>query len=92
MEELNVTFDDLQIAIVTETLPYALMQRKGVPWGKTWKEFVAYVQSHPGEVRYVAGLGSAPDLAMEMIRRHLELLFVISKTSSTSSLVATFGS
>jgi len=29
---------DMNMVIVTETLPYVFVQRKNTPWGRTWAD------------------------------------------------------
>lgn len=67
-QELGLTPDDLNPVINTEVIPYVFIQRKDVPWGKTFEDFVTYAKAHPGEARYISNqVGTGNDLAMEWI-------------------------
>ncbi len=64
MKAIDVTQATQNWAIGTEQAPFALVSRKGAPWGSSWEELVTYVQEHPKEVKYVSiGAGSGMDVA-----------------------------
>jgi putative tricarboxylic transport membrane protein len=67
-QELGLTPNDLNPVINTEVVPYVFIQRKDVPWGPTFQEFVDYAKANPGKARYVSNqVGTGNDLAMEWI-------------------------
>ena len=66
-KELNTGLDDLNMVIVTEVMPYLIVQRKNTPWGPTWSGLVKYAKDNPGKVKYLTNLGSATDLSAEWV-------------------------
>jgi tripartite-type tricarboxylate transporter receptor subunit TctC len=71
-EELGIGIDDFNIVLVTESLPYSMVQRKDAPWGKSFAEFVEYAKAHPGELRYVSNqVGTGTDTSMEWMMSEL---------------------
>jgi tripartite-type tricarboxylate transporter receptor subunit TctC len=71
-EELGLGLDDFNIILVTESLPYAMIQRKDAPWGKSFAEFVEHAKAHPGEVRYTSNqVGTGTDTSMEWMMSEL---------------------
>lgn len=66
--EINAQLTDKKMILTTEAFSYVIIQKKKAPWGKTFKEMIAYAQAHPGELKYVVeGVGSGHDIAMELI-------------------------
>jgi tripartite-type tricarboxylate transporter receptor subunit TctC len=67
-KETGLTIDDLNIVIVTETIPYVMIQRKDAPWGQTFAGMVEYAKANPGKLRYISnGVGSGNDIATEWV-------------------------
>jgi len=85
--KLGVDLDDLNMVLVTETVPYVLIQRKNAPWGRTFAGLVEYARAHQGELRYTSNqVGSGNDIAMEWIMH--ELGFTVRKIPSPNNHVA----
>jgi tripartite-type tricarboxylate transporter receptor subunit TctC len=64
-EELGASMDSMNTVLLSESVPYVIVTRKGAPWGTSFEDMLAYAKDNPGEVRYISrGPGSGPDLAM----------------------------
>lgn len=72
--DLDVTLEDINFFIATETYPYVLAQRADAEWGDTFDDFVAYGRDNPGELRYISGgVGSGVDVTMEWLLSELDI-------------------
>lgn len=65
-EEYGITLEDLNPVIATERAPFVVVSRTDAPW-TTYEEMVEYAKENPGELRYIAAVGSQLDIAMERL-------------------------
>jgi tripartite-type tricarboxylate transporter receptor subunit TctC len=73
-KEMGLDISDMNMVIVTETIPYAWSQRKNAPWGRTFADLVKYGKANPGKLRYISnGVGSGGDIVGEWIIQTLGL-------------------
>src|SRR5690606_22527993 len=71
-EELGMGLDDFNIILVTETIPYVMIQRKDAPCGNTFEKWVEYAKAHPEELTYVSNqVGTGTDVFMEWVMDQL---------------------
>ena len=57
-QELNMDISDMNVVIVTELIPYMMVQRREAPWGRKFADFVKYAKANPGKVKYQYGIGT----------------------------------
>ncbi len=73
-QELGMDLSDMNMVIVTELIPYMLVQKKNAPWGRTWADLVKYAKANPNQVKYISNqVGSGADIACEWLIRHVGL-------------------
>ena len=72
--DINAKFEDLNMIIYTEVMPYIIIQRKNAPWGPTFAGMVKYGKENPGKLKYISKeVGSGYDIAWEWIALTLGL-------------------
>jgi tripartite-type tricarboxylate transporter receptor subunit TctC len=71
---LDLDISDVNFVIVTETIPYVMVQRKKAPWGPTFAGWVKYAKANPGKLTYISNvIGSGNDTACEWVMDTLEI-------------------
>ena len=71
-EELGMDESDMNMVIVTEQIPYVFAQKKKVPWGNTFADFVKWTKANPGKAKYISNqIGSGNDTAGEWVMQTL---------------------
>jgi tripartite-type tricarboxylate transporter receptor subunit TctC len=64
--DLGLKFEDINPVIATEKVPFVIATRADAPW-QTWQELVDYGKAHPGELKYLARVGSQLDIAISRL-------------------------
>lgn len=65
-ERLGFDLSAIEPVISTETAPFVLITRADAPW-ETYEEMMDYGRENPGELRYLARVGSQLDVTMEYL-------------------------
>ena len=88
-EETGKDVSDVQFIILTESIPYWVLQTKTAPWGSTWADAVKYVKANPGKVKYgSSGPGSGTDIACSFILDKAGILDSMKKVTSKNTAEA----
>jgi tripartite-type tricarboxylate transporter receptor subunit TctC len=91
-KDTGMTAEDMNIVIVTETIPYVGVQRKDAPWGRTFDDMVKYAKENPGKVSYISNqVGSGNDIAMEWVLAQLGIEVNKIPAPNTEAQAATMG-
>ncbi|MBI2755959.1 MAG: hypothetical protein HYX52_04525 [Chloroflexi bacterium] len=64
--DLGLQIKDINPVIGTEKVPFVVATRADAPW-KTWQEFVDASKARPGEIKYLARVGSQLDIALSRL-------------------------
>lgn len=90
--DTGLTAEDMNIVIVTETIPYVGVQRKDAPWGRTFDDMVKYAKENPGKITYISNqVGSGNDIAMEWVLAQLGIEVAKIPAPNTEAQAATMG-
>jgi tripartite-type tricarboxylate transporter receptor subunit TctC len=90
--DTGLTAEDMNVVIVTETIPYVGVQRKDAPWGRTFDDMVKYAKENPGKVSYISNqVGSGNDIAMEWVLSQLGIKVNKIPAPNTEAQAATMG-
>jgi len=66
--DINAKLSDVKMVIVTDQLPYVVIQKKNAPWGRKFEDLMKYIKAHPGELKYVSyEVGSGHDIMFEWL-------------------------
>jgi tripartite-type tricarboxylate transporter receptor subunit TctC len=91
-KELGLDVSDMNMVIVTETMPYVMVQRKNAPWGRTLADLVKYAKAHPGELRKTTdGIGTGTDIAGDWVLQQLGVTVKKVPQPSTADGMAAVG-
>jgi tripartite-type tricarboxylate transporter receptor subunit TctC len=92
-KETGMDASTMKVVIVTEYVPYVLLQRKNAPWGPTFKDLVAYAKANPGKLRYISrDVGSGGDIACEYMMSQIRMKVNKIPQPGWTAVVATIGS
>ena len=70
-KELGLDVSDMNMVIITEFFPYTMVQRKNAPWGRKFKDLVAWAKANPGKLRRTTdAVGSGQDIAGTAMMKH----------------------
>lgn len=91
-EETGYTLEDIRFLIVTEVLPYVMVQHPDVPWEGGFEAWLEYARENPGELTYLSnGVGSGHDLLMEWLLHELEVEVTKVPTAGNAEAIAAVG-
>ena len=66
--DINAKLSDAKMVIVTDQMPYVVIQKKNAPWGRKFVDLMKYIKDHPGELKYLSyEVGSGHDIMFEWL-------------------------
>jgi tripartite-type tricarboxylate transporter receptor subunit TctC len=89
-EKLELDLSDMNMIVVTEKLPYTVVQKKNAPWGRKFSDMIAWAKANPGKLRRPTdGIGTAQDINALMAFKQLGVKdFRIPQPSTGAALAA----